>query len=253
MFISKVTVGHEYEFEILQKDDNLAIPIRVNHIKHHVYDIEFEPNSTSSYVLKAKAKGSGRKKLFDEFNLNSRRQSSDSNKSAQSAESAASGPQIRKHSGSRPAPHFRNSTGSSDFTPTTFTTFTTTNYEDSSYATTTNMPARKSTFSQISSLEDILEKTKTEIYRKLNDLKAAAIKVQLEVESDKPVEFEVTKARDGQPVDFQPLLQPNNRHTIYFNYDQIVDFVIGVRNKEPAVDSFDEDAVLNAQIDSKSS
>jgi hypothetical protein len=226
----------------------MTVPIRVNHIKHHVYDIEFEPNSTSSYVLKAKAKGAGgdsskSTKLFDEFNMNSRRQSSDSNKSNQSA-GESSAPQLRKRAGPRVAPHFRNSTGSSDLTSTTYTTFTT-NYEDSSFA---NMP-RKSTFSQISSLEDILEKTKTEIYRKLNDLKAAAIKVQLEVESDKPVEFEVTKAKDGQPVEFQPFVHPNNRHVIYFNYDQIVDFAIGVRNKNLALGSFDENAVVNAQID----
>jgi hypothetical protein len=265
-------VGHEYEFEILQKDDNTAIPIRVNHIKHHVYDIEFEPNSTSSYVLKAKAKtppgspGAERNKLFDEFNLNSRRESLDSNGSSsrgvvnasssgfipESSSSIAAAAPLRLRKSSTPRPHYRNSTGSSNFTPyTTNTTFANFGEVEEVGGTGTTLNTNtaaphKSTFSQISSLEDILEKTKTEIYKKLNDLKAAAIKVQFEVESDRPVVFEVRKASDGEVVDFQPVQQPNNRHIIYFNYDQIVDFVIGVRSRDP---NNRDEVALNAQID----
>ena len=127
-----------------------------------------------------------------------------------------------------------------------------------------NNITNKSTYSQISSLENILEKTKTEIYKKLNDLKAAVIKVQLEVEYNNPVDFEVKKASDGTPVEFQPVEHPNNRHIIYFNYDRIVDFIIGVKNRVTVTNNAsnlivndansdeDEDTdVVNAQIDGK--
>lgn len=116
---------------------------------------------------------------------------------------------------------------------------------------------KKSNSNQLSSLENILERTKSEINKKLKDLKAAAIKVQLEVEYKNPLAFVVTKASNGQPIEFQPIDKPNDRHVIYFNYDSTVDFSIGIRedpanqvlNKDDSSDSSEQ--VLNAEIESR--
>lgn len=52
------------------------------------------------------------------------------------------------------------------------------------------------------------------------------------VEYKDQLAFEVKKS-DGEPIEFQPVVQssdhPDNRQVIYFNYDSIVDFSIGVK------------------------
>lgn len=67
------------------------------------------------------------------------------------------------------------------------------------------------------------------------------------------------KASDGQPVEFRPAQNVNDRHVIYFNYDSIVDFSIGVKNPEQdtlsSSDSSDSSSkkaeTLNAYIEGK--
>jgi len=46
----------------------------------------------------------------------------------------------------------------------------------------------------------------------------------------------VTKTSTGQPIEFEPVSskQNNNLQTIYFNYDTIVDFSIGIQEDESA-------------------
>jgi hypothetical protein len=46
----------------------------------------------------------------------------------------------------------------------------------------------------------------------------------------------VTKTSTGQPIEFEPVSskQNNNLQTIYFNYDTIVDFSIGIQEEENA-------------------
>ncbi len=68
-----------------------------------------------------------------------------------------------------------------------------------------------------------------------------------EVENKKQLAFFVTKTSDGQPIDFEPVEKPNDRHVIYFNYDSIVDFSIGVK----AIEKDDPDYVENKQNNSQ--
>ena len=123
------------------------------------------------------------------------------------------------------------------------------------------MFSSSSSLGKYSDLGSLIERTKTEIHKKLKDLKTAEIKVQLEVEYKNKLAFRVTKTSDGEPIDFQPLEQPNDRHVIYFNYDSIVDFSIGVKNLTPsqmvdfleekllAIERYQEEQ-LNAEIES---
>ena len=67
----------------------------------------------------------------------------------------------------------------------------------------------------------------------------------------------MTKSSNGQPIDFEPVYsKPNNRHTILFNYDSIVDFSIGIQeNAKPCItqslsrESTSTDEVLKAEIE----
>lgn len=45
--------------------------------------------------------------------------------------------------------------------------------------------------------------------------------------------FSVTKTSDGQPIDFEPVsTRQKHLQTIYFNYDTIVDFSIGIKEEQ---------------------
>jgi 2,3-bisphosphoglycerate-independent phosphoglycerate mutase len=82
---------------------------------------------------------------------------------------------------------------------------------------------------------------------------------RFKVEYKDQLAFEVKKASDGQPVEFRPAQNVNDRHVIYFNYDSIVDFSIGVKNPEQdtlsSSDSSDSSSkkaeTLNAYIEGK--
>jgi len=53
-----------------------------------------------------------------------------------------------------------------------------------------------------------------------------------QVEYKKPLGFCVTKTSDGQPIEFEPVSnKQKNLQTIYFNYDTIVDFSIGIQEE----------------------
>ena len=53
------------------------------------------------------------------------------------------------------------------------------------------------------------------------------------VEYKKPLGFRVTKTSDGQPIDFEPVsTRQKNLQTIYFDYDTIVDFSIGIKEEQ---------------------
>lgn len=63
--------------------------------------------------------------------------------------------------------------------------------------------------------------------------------------------FEVKKASNGQPIEFQPVKNANDRQVIHFNYDSIVDFSIGVQKRLETnpTSSSSADETLNAQIE----
>ncbi len=43
----------------------------------------------------------------------------------------------------------------------------------------------------------------------------------------------MTKTSDGQPIDFEPVsTRQKHLQTIYFNYDTIVDFSIGIKEEQ---------------------
>ncbi len=74
------------------------------------------------------------------------------------------------------------------------------------------------------------------------------------VENKKKLAFFVTKASDGQPIDFEPIEKPNDKHVIYFNYDTIIDFSIGVKSIDKndqidIVDDLKDEETLNAEIE----
>jgi hypothetical protein len=108
-----------------------------------------------------------------------------------------------------------------------------------------------------SSIEDVLERTKAEIFKKLNDLRTSAMRVQLEIEHDSALDFDVKQKRnaftnDLIPVEFTSARDNNNndRQSIYFNTDKIVDLLIAVRNRDPAEANYEEEQ-LNAHLDGK--
>ena len=52
----------------------------------------------------------------------------------------------------------------------------------------------------------------------------------LKVDYKKPLGFSVTKTSNGQPIAFEPVCtKEKNLQTIFFNYDTIVDFSIGIQ------------------------
>lgn len=70
------------------------------------------------------------------------------------------------------------------------------------------------------------------------------------VEYKDQLAFEVKKSIDGEPIEFQPVQNSDDRHVIYFNYDSIVDFSIGVKSRlSPDNESKPKEERLNAQIE----
>ena len=67
----------------------------------------------------------------------------------------------------------------------------------------------------------------------------------------------MTKSSNGQPIEFEPIFsKPNNRQTIFFNYDSIVDFSIGIQESvQPSITTTvsqdDSDEILKAEIEGK--
>lgn len=146
----EISVANEYDFEILQKDTGHSIPIRVTHRKNHVYDIEFEPSSTTAYVLKARAKNDSDNESVGSHHHTGR---------AASAGYLGS----RKSSLPRGQPRKSSNTNSDNIHLT--------NSSNASGDVLNDFQTDGGKKSSLSSIEDILEKAKSEIYRKLNDLK----------------------------------------------------------------------------------
>ncbi len=83
------------------------------------------------------------------------------------------------------------------------------------------------------------------------------MRVQLEIEHDSALDFDVKQKRnaftnDLIPVEFTSARDNNNndRQSIYFNTDKIVDLLIAVRNRDPAEANYEEEQ-LNAHLDGK--
>jgi len=72
----------------------------------------------------------------------------------------------------------------------------------------------------------------------------------MQVQHENLLEFKVLKDSNGEPIEFQPIEKPNNRHIIYFNSHSIDDFSILIRNASPKDSAKDTD-ILNSEIESK--
>lgn len=96
--------------------------------------------------------------------------------------------------------------------------------------TSSTLVASRDDFTQndINEYERIIKIAKNEIHKQLNDLKQP-IKVLFQIEHRNPIVFVITNSLTDEPVDFKSTYKPKNRHIIYFDYDDFIDFTVNVQ------------------------